>query len=188
MLGVPFKYVTGYRSSAPGRLAFQRGEINMFSESPPSYRTVVEASLVKTGEAIPVWYDDDDTSETPRVPKQVEGLDIPSFPQLYKQIKGTVPSGKLWTAYQTLFNLTTTLQRLIALPPGAPRAAYDALAKGIEGLNTDKEFAAEAMRTIEFVPEYPTSPTMSDTVRGMLHTSPEMRTFINDYMRNVPKK
>ena len=38
MLGVPFKYVTGYRSSPPARLAFQRGEINMFSESPPSYR------------------------------------------------------------------------------------------------------------------------------------------------------
>jgi hypothetical protein len=36
MLGVPFKYVTGYRSSPPARLAMQRGEINMFSESPPA--------------------------------------------------------------------------------------------------------------------------------------------------------
>src|SRR4029453_18731651 len=38
MLGVPFKYVTGYRSSPAARLAFQRGEINFFAESPPSYR------------------------------------------------------------------------------------------------------------------------------------------------------
>jgi hypothetical protein len=52
MLGVPpYKYVTGYRSSPPARLALQRGEINMFSESPPSYRSVVEQQLVKTGEA-----------------------------------------------------------------------------------------------------------------------------------------
>ena len=36
MLGVPFKYVTGFRSSAPARLALQRGEINFFSESAPS--------------------------------------------------------------------------------------------------------------------------------------------------------
>src|SRR4029077_16116576 len=35
MLGVPYKYVTGYRSSPPARLALERGEINMFSESPP---------------------------------------------------------------------------------------------------------------------------------------------------------
>ncbi len=49
MLGVPpYKYVTGYRSSPPARLALQRGEINMFSESPPSYRAVVEPQLVKT--------------------------------------------------------------------------------------------------------------------------------------------
>ena len=49
MLGVPFKYVTGYRSSPPARLALQKGEINMFSELPPSYRSVVEPGLVKTG-------------------------------------------------------------------------------------------------------------------------------------------
>ncbi len=57
MLGVPYKYVTGYRSSPPARLAFQKGEINLFSESPPSYRSVVEPNLVATGQAIPVWYD-----------------------------------------------------------------------------------------------------------------------------------
>src|SRR5262244_2331986 len=57
MLGVPYKYVTGFRSSAPARLALQRGEINFFSESSPSYFGVVEPSLSKTGQVIPVWYD-----------------------------------------------------------------------------------------------------------------------------------
>src|SRR5262245_30958784 len=44
MLGVPFKYVTGYRSSPSARLAFQRGEINFFAESSPSYRATTSAS------------------------------------------------------------------------------------------------------------------------------------------------
>src|SRR5258708_35189596 len=57
MLGIPFKYVTGYRSSPAARLAFQRGEINFFSESPPSYPGGVDPTLVKTGQAIPVFYD-----------------------------------------------------------------------------------------------------------------------------------
>src|SRR5215472_14348250 len=94
MLGVPYKYVTGYRSSPPARLALQRGEISMFSESPPSYRSVVEPSLVKTGQAIPVFYDGVDDPPPPQ--KQLEGLAIPSFPQLYRQIKGTLPSGQYW--------------------------------------------------------------------------------------------
>ena len=58
MLGVPFKYVTGYRSSPPARLALQRGEINMFSNRHRAIASVVEPQMVKTGMAIPVFYDE----------------------------------------------------------------------------------------------------------------------------------
>ena len=121
MLGVPYKYVTGYRSSPPARLALQRGEINMFSESPPSYRAVVEPQLVKTGEAIPIWWDEINTDDPPPPQKQMEGLNIPSFPQLYKKVKGTLPSGKYWEAYKTLYQVNSTLQRTIVVPPGTPQ-------------------------------------------------------------------
>jgi tripartite-type tricarboxylate transporter receptor subunit TctC len=187
MLGVPYKYVTGYRSSPPARLALQRGEINMFSESPPSYRAVVEPDLVKTGTAIPVWWDEVNTGDPPPPQKQMEGLDIPSFPQLYKKVKGTLPSGQFWDAYKTLFEINSTLQRQIVLAPGAPRAAFDALSAAIDRLNKDQDFAAEALKVIKFVPDYPTGPDMSKTVRDMLHATPEMRKFINDYTKNPPK-
>jgi tripartite-type tricarboxylate transporter receptor subunit TctC len=188
MLGVAYKYVTGYRSSAPARVALQRGEINMFSESPPSYRALVVPALVDSGQVIPVWWDDVKEEGAPSPQKQMEGLTVPSFPQLYRQLKGTKPSGQLWDAYKTIYDINSTLQRLIALPPGAPRAAYDALRQAIEDLNDDKEFAAEAMKVIQFVPEYPTAPDMSQKIRSMLVASPEMRKFVNDYMRNVPKR
>jgi tripartite-type tricarboxylate transporter receptor subunit TctC len=188
MLGVPYKYVTGYRSSPPARLALERGEINMFSESPPSYRAVVEPGLVKTGKAIGVWYDDVDTNEPPKPQKQMEGLTTPSFPQLYKKINGKLPSGQFWEAYKTLFEINSTLQRVIVLPPGTPKAAYDAIRVAIEGVNNDKDFAAEAQKTIEFVPDYPTGADMNQTVRGMLHATPEMRKFIVDYTKNPPKR
>jgi len=188
MLGVPYQYVTGYRSSAPARLALQRGEINMFSESPPSYRAVVEPQLVKTGQAIPIWWDATDTADPQKPQKQMEGLTIPSFPQLHKKVKGTQPTGQMWEAYRTLFDVNSTLQRLIVLAPGTPKAAYEALRVAIERINSDKDFAAEAVKAIEFVPDYPTAPDMSNQVRAMLHATPEMRTFINDFMRNVPKR
>ena len=44
------------------------------------------------------------------------------------------------------------------------------------------------MKVIQFVPEYPTAPDMSNKIRSMLVASPEMRKFVNDYMRNVPKR
>jgi putative tricarboxylic transport membrane protein len=189
MLGVPpYKYVTGYRSSPAGRLAVQRGEVHMFSESPPSYRAAVVPQLVTPGIAIPVWFDDVSTADPPPPQKQMEGLAIPTLPQLYRKVKGHAPSGQLWEAYRTLFEVNSRMQRLVVLPPNTPRAAFDAISKATERLNHDKEFAAEAMKTIEFVPEYVTSPDMSRTVREMLQVSPEMRQYINDYMRNVPKR
>jgi hypothetical protein len=188
MLGVPFQYVTGYRSSAPARLAFQRGEINMFSESPPSYRAAVIPTLVDTGQAIGVWWDDVAADGNPPPQKQMEGLSMPTLPQLYRQVKGKNPSGPLWEAYKTLFEVNSTLQRVLALPPGAPRAAYDALSRAIERLNDDQEFAAEAMKVIQFVPEYPVGEGMNERIRAMLTAPPEMIRFITDYTKNVPKR
>src|SRR5258708_2594339 len=78
MLGVPFKYVTGYRSSPAARLAFQRGEINFFSESPPSYRGGGDPSLVQTGQAIPIFYDPGSAGQQFFLPEPAEGL--PSLP------------------------------------------------------------------------------------------------------------
>jgi hypothetical protein len=186
MLGVPYQYVTGYRSSPPARLALQRGEISMFSESPPSYRSVVEPALVKNGLAMPVFYDE--VADPPPPQKQLEGLSIPSFPQLYRQIKGTLPAGRLWEAYRVLYDMNSTLQRMIAFAPGVPPAAMESVRAAITGLDNDKEFAAQAIRTIEFAPDYPTAPDTSQKIRAMMVATPQMRDFINDYMRNPPKR
>jgi tripartite-type tricarboxylate transporter receptor subunit TctC len=187
MLGVPYRYVTGYRTSMPARLALQRGEIQMFSESPPSYRAVIEPSLVKTGEVIPVWYDIGDASDTAVASKTMEGLDIPSFPQLHKKLLGVPPSGQKWEAFRTIHEVNSTLQRLIVLPPGAPQAAIDALRAAMARLNTDKEFAAEALKTIEFAPDYDTGPDINDRARGKLTASPEIRAFVADYIKSANK-
>src|SRR6267142_272091 len=161
MLGVPYQYVTSYRSS-------------------------VVPQLITPGIAIPVFYDE--VADPPPLSKQLEGLAIPSFPQLYKKIKGSAPSGELWNAYRTLFAMNNAMLRLVALPPGAPRGAYDALSKAVNKLSDDKEFAEESMKVMEFVPEYETAPDMSQQIRAMLVASPEMRKYINDYTRNVPKR
>jgi hypothetical protein len=186
LLGVPYKYVTGYRSSPPARLALQRGEIHMFAESPPSYSSVVVPQLVTTGIAIPVWYDE--VADPPAPTGQLEGLTIPSFPQLYKKIKGKMPSGEYWEAYRTLYDMNNALLRLVALPPGAPKEAIDALRRAVERLAHDKEFAAEAMKVVEYVPEYETAPDLTEQVSKVMVVPQQMRDYINAYTRNVPKK
>ncbi len=58
---------------------------------------MVEPRLVKTGQAIPLFYDP--SSPTASAAKADRGPLDPGFPELYRQIKGTLPSGKLLDAY-----------------------------------------------------------------------------------------
>lgn len=187
MLGVPYSYVTGYRTSMPGRLALERGEIHMFSESPPSYRAVIEPGLVKTGVVIPVWYDIGDASDNAVPSKTMEGLDIPSFPQLHKKLLGRLPSGQKWEALRTIHEVNSTLQRLVVLPPGSPQVAIDALRAAVARLNDDQEFAAEAVKVIEFAPNYDTGADINERARSKLVASPEIRAFVADYIKIANK-
>jgi putative tricarboxylic transport membrane protein len=187
MLGVPYKYVTGFRSSAPARLALQRGEINFFSESSPSYFGVVEPSLTKPGQVIPIWYDPISDGRTFAPFKQMDDQQVASFPEFYRKVKGTLPSGRLWDVYRTNLAVDSAMLRTVVLPPGVPQASVDALRKAFERLNSDKEFAEEALKSIQFVPQFVTGGDLNAQVRRTLVVDPAIRTFVADYIKNPPK-
>jgi len=182
MLGVDYRYVTGYQSSTRARHALEQGEINLYSESPPSYRGVIEPGLVKRGEVIPLFYDPGWNGETFSVPKQVADLPLLPYPELYKKIKGAMPSGQLWEAYLSILTVNSGMQRLIVLPPKAPQAAVDALRAAILRLNGDKAFEDDALKAVGFVPEYVAGPDTGRQVRQALTTKPEVQAFLKDYI------
>src|SRR5262245_51810958 len=187
MLGVPYKYVTSYRGSQAARLALQQNEINLYAESPPSYRAVVEPSLVREGKAIGLWYDANPNAEIGHPARQIEGLPIVSFVELYKKIKGELPSGQLWDAYRTVLSINGAMQRQIVLRPGVPAAAVAELRAAVLRLNDDKEHAEEAARIIGFVPEWVAGPDTNKEVRTAITISPEMRAFIAAYVKRGVK-
>jgi tripartite-type tricarboxylate transporter receptor subunit TctC len=187
LLGVPYKYVTGYNSSAQAMLAMQRGEISYYADSPPIYSTKVEP-LVNSGDLIPVFYDPGYNGVSLSVPKQMRGLAVLPFHELYKKVKGgAMPSGPLWEAYQSLLTVNGTMYRLMALPPGAPQAAVNALREAVLHLNDDKDFLAEAQKTMGEAPEYVTSPTLNDEVRKGLSIKPELKAFMAEYVKKAER-
>ena len=187
MLGVPFKYVTGYRSSPSARLAFDRGEINLFSESPPSYRGVIEPTLVKAGRAIPIFYDPGYDGRDFLVPDAVAGLPIQPFHELYRDVKQTMPAGELWEVYKAIITVDGLVQRVIVMPPGAPPAALAALRSAIPRLNADKAYAEETEKTFGFVPQWEAGADTAVRARAAMSIEPRARTFLIDYMKNLPR-
>jgi tripartite-type tricarboxylate transporter receptor subunit TctC len=187
ILGVPHKYVTGYRSGQTARLALQRGEINFFAEPASAYRGAVEAQVVRPGIAIPVYFDPTYNGEGLTISKQVDGLDLLPFQDLYQKAKGAKPAGQLWDVYLAVLSLTSTMGRIVALPPGAPPEAVAALRTAVQRLNTDAAFAEEAGKMIGFAPDFESGPNTNRQVRQALELKPEIRTFVADYIKNAGK-
>jgi tripartite-type tricarboxylate transporter receptor subunit TctC len=186
MLGVPYRYVTPFPGSQAARLALLRNEINFFSESPPSYRAVI-AGLVKDGTVIPIFFDPEWNGERLTISKQVEGLPMLPFQELYRKIKGSLPSGQLWDTYLTILSINSAMQRTIVLPPNSPPAAIAALRDAIEELNHDPAYAQEADKTLGFAPEWVAGPGTNAQVRRALSITPQMRAFIADYVKSGKK-
>lgn len=183
MLGVPHKYITGFRSSVNARLAVQRGEIHLHSESTPGYFAVVAPTMVKDGTVVPLYYDGYYTGETFTVPDAMKGSSVEAFQVFYRRLKGRDPSGPLWEAYRANLAVDGSMLRTIAMPPGSPPAAQAALRAALARLNNDADYAADAMKAMQFVPHYETGDDINARARRALTVSPEIRTFVANYMR-----
>lgn len=187
MLGVKYNYVTGYKGSQGARLALQTGEINYYSESPPSYRGVIEPSLVAKGEVLPTYYDPNYDGEKYTETRQMRGLDIKTFPEFYKAVKGKEPEGELWEVYKRVIALNGAMQRMIVLPPSAPPEAAAALRAAVRKLNDDREYEEDAMKTFGFAPEWTASDDVADRVRRALVLPQNVKDFMHAYIKNAPR-
>jgi len=74
----------------------------------------------------------------------------------------------------------TQLQKEMDQSVGALRKAFDRL-------NGDKEFAEEAVKAIQFAPQFVTGGDLNAQVRRALVVDPAIRTFVADYIKNPPR-
>ncbi len=188
MLGVPHKYVTGYNSSSHATLAFQRGELNFYSDSPSAYLTKIEPAMVRNGEALPVCFDPIFRAGQYVVPAQIKPLGIQSCPDMIRDQKGAMPDTEIARAYIALLSFAGTMYRTLTLPPNSPREAVTALRLAMQRLAADKEFIEEAQRTIGEAPEYIGGDDANDDAKRLLTIEPSIRAFIVEYARKHDRK
>jgi hypothetical protein len=186
LLGIPFKYISGYRSGGAAKLAIEQGEINFYGESSPSYFSIIEPGLVKSGTVIPIYYDSVYDGRNFIVPDAAKGAPVSAFHEFYRSIKGTMPSGQLWEAYKSLVALDGNMLRLIVMPPGSPPAAVTALREALVRLNNDKSYADDARKAFGYVPIWLASIDNNATAVRSMTFDPATRSFLQDYIKNPP--
>jgi len=143
MLGVPYRGISGYKGSHDLILAVERGELDAGWNTPGAYQTLIkpkiDAGLMSAVFQSGLWRPQDDAIvPDPAVP------DVPTFDVLYRQIKGTNPSGPLWNAW--FMPLISYARYTIFFPPGVPQAAIDAMTNGLEAMCADPQYQADIVK------------------------------------------
>ncbi len=128
-------------ASARGSRCSARRSISIPTRT-PGYRGAVEATLVKDGTVIPLWYDPNWDGKTFGKSKQVEGLTDQAVPRVLSGASSArCRPARSGTPISRCITLNGAMQRMLSLPPGAPPAAVAALRAALERLNNDKDYA-----------------------------------------------
>lgn len=146
LLGVPYRYVTGYAGVAELRVAIQRGEINYTSESLTGYNTG-GILMVREGVVVPLYQEgllgpDGEIIRDSR-------SDLLSFREFFRKVKGSDPSGPLAEAFK-ISGGSRTMLRFITVSPKTPTELVQILKKAFRDTFDDPEFKAESDRVLQF--------------------------------------
>ncbi len=181
LLGIPYRYLSGYPGAAEARLALERDEIQFTVESMPTYRVSIEPALVKTGQATPVWYDTQAAASGAPHP-DAAGIDALPFESFYREVKGAPPDSDLWRMLILLKEIGGTFQRTINFPPGAPPEAVEIWRAAIARLQDDADYRADCVRTIKFAPRFLLGPKVEKIFYQSMRVDPALKAFIQDYI------
>ena len=116
MLGLKVEPVFGIKGRGAGRLMFERGEVNIDYQTSSAFLSKV-TPLVAEGKAVPImsWGALDEAGNIVRDPTFP---DLPSFKEVYTQVKGEQPSGDAWEAWKAFFIAGFPAQKMVFLPKG----------------------------------------------------------------------
>ena len=184
MLGLEYKYLSGYKGSPEARLAVQQNEIQFYNEGLASYRAAIEPGIVKSGIVIPLWYDPLEEDGKLIAAPEAAGIPARPFHEFYESVKGqgSLPSDLRWQAYMRINQLSTSFLRVLMMPPKTSPAIVAMMRQALQDTFADPVYRADARQTFNNVPQFKTGETQKQALLGVLGPRPGVQEFIADYI------
>lgn len=184
MLGLDYKYLSGYKGSPEARLAVQQNEIQFYNEGLASYRAAIEPGIVKNGTVIPVWYDPLEEDGKLIAASAAAGIPARPFHEFYESVKGpgSLPNDLRWQSYLRINQLSTSFLRVLMMPPKTPPAAVAAMRKALANTFADPDYRADAKQTFNNIPEFKSGDGQKAALYNVLAPRPGVQEFIADYI------
>lgn len=179
MMGVPTKAVFGMKSRGAGRLAFERGEVNVDYQTSSAYiKNVVP--LVKEGKAIPLWSWGIMNSKGVIV-RDPNFPDLPHWAEAYEMMHGKKPRGPAYSAFKAFVAAGFGMQKMVFLPKGTPKDIVDAYRKAAAEAISAPDFGARAKKVLGSYNQV-TGKDAEAGLKAAITVSPKAKAWVKDWL------
>lgn len=150
MMGVDYKFISGYRGASKIIPATLANEIQAGSGSYSTHQRIVQ--YIEAGDLISLWnHARFDENGTPMTTNAIPG--VPTFTDVYKEVHGEFPSGPTYEAYRWYVNTVLATGLVMLTPPGTPEPILADLRKAYEATIADPQFKeVQATRGVSLAP------------------------------------
>ncbi|MCK2148769.1 MULTISPECIES: Bug family tripartite tricarboxylate transporter substrate binding protein [Marinobacter] len=151
ILDIDVHAIFGMKGRGAGRLAFERGEVNVDYQTTSAYLQKV-LPLVEEGKAVPImsWGVLDDNGDLKRDPTFP---DLPHFAEVYEMIHGSKPEGTAFKVWKAFFVAGFAAQKGIFLPNNTDPEVIEAWAKAVEDTVASQDFKNKAKAVLGSYPQ-----------------------------------
>jgi len=140
LLGLNVRPIFGMSGRGAGRLAFERGEINIDYQTSTAYlRNVVP--LIEQGSAVPLfsW---GALNETGNLIRDPTFPDLPHFAEAYEILHGEPPAGQAWESWFAFFTAGFAAMKLLVAPAETPDEIVQAYQDAVTAMKRDPDYRA----------------------------------------------
>jgi tripartite-type tricarboxylate transporter receptor subunit TctC len=151
VMGVKYKYVTGYPGSSDARLAYMRGEINYFEDSLTSWFANY-VPLLKDGGVVPLGQRG--LVRGGEIVRDARVADVPTYAEIAVDLRGeSVRQTIDYRAMRTVVQMVSLLLSIV-YPPDTNPDLIASMRQSVADTFADREFQAAAEKQVGFQVEF----------------------------------
>ena len=183
LLGVKYKYTTGFKGGSNIEAALQRNEVNLHVTPAANYFGRTKANVVDTGTALALWWY---PITGMAADKTFDGVE--TFADVAKKITGKAPSGPLWDSLVWLNDGMAGVTWFVGVPAGVDKKVLAQLRSSFDAAAKDPEFIAEAKKITGISPSFTGPAAMDKIVAQLKNVDPTIAKTVQGYIASGSAK
>lgn len=188
LLGAKYLYIPGIRSGGALRQSIQSGQTNVTGLGFSLYSGPFNA-VVRDGTVFPLWYYPRPDGKGGFAPDPANYGKIKPFTEVYKEVHGKMPSGKLWDEFIFFRNARGTMSQIFFAPPGLAADKAEILRKAFQAAAKDSDTLATLNKVYRGnLPSTISAQRARTAVEAIANAGEDRRAFWKARTKRAPRK